>query len=231
VLPKITYPTFTVDLPVTKQEVTLRVMTLKEEKLLLTAQEANDTIAMLDCMVQVLTNCLITDIDLSTIPYVEVQYLFLNLRSKSIGSISTINITDEYDNSKKHRIQINIDNVDLNVVAQNNKIFLTDTAGLVMKYPTFKQIRSVQRKKEPIDRTFLYVKESIQFIFDGETVTPVYDIEDQELLDYIENLPSILFEKIQNFIENSPLITYTVEYTNTQGERKKVALDSLENFF
>ena len=69
------------------------------------------------------------------------------------------------------------------------------------------------------------------FIFDGEEVTPIYDINDQELIEYIENLPASLFEKIQSFIDRSPLITYDAHYTNTRGERKKITLDTLENFF
>lgn len=230
-LPKIEYPIFNLTTPLTKQEVTIRPMTLKDEKILLTAQESKDVVNLMDAMFVCLKNCIVSETDLRKLPWIDLQYAFLFLRSRSIGEISSIMIPDDYDSIKKHKVSINIENVNIIVDQQSDKIYLTENTGLKMREPVFKHIRMVNKQTDSTSKMIAYVRGCIDYVFDEENVYSEDSFTDEQLTEYLENLPASIFTKIKDYIEKSPKIEYNVEYTNTKGERKNIAFDTIENFF
>ena len=229
-IPKIDYPTFMVYLPITKKELKLRVMTVKEEKLLLTARESKSMVSMIDSMYDIIKNCLITEIDLNKLPFIELQYIFLFLRSNSIGNISNITIEDNIDKTVKHRISISIDNVNINFVEQSNKIMFSDTSGVIMKQPSFANVREVNKEKSDLNKTLKYIRYCISYIFNEEEMHEVSNDDTINLEEYIDTLPSNYFNKLKEYIDRTPFITYKVSYKNTQGDDVEITLDTLENF-
>lgn len=230
-IPKIDYPVFSVLLPISNQEVQYRPMTMKEEKILLTAQQSKDTVNVMDAMFVCLKNCIITDVDIKRLPWIDLQFFFLNLRSKSVGKIATIMLADCYDQTKNHKINIDVENVVVQNPSIETKIFLTDTTGIITRHPLFKHIRACNKQETDYLKNLYYVRGCINSIFDGEGVYSEDSFSDEELIEYLENLTPQTFEKINNFVNQSPKIEYIVEYDNSKGERKKITFDTLENFF
>lgn len=230
-IPKIEYPVFTVNLPITGSEVTFRPMTMREEKILLTAQESKDIVNIMDAMMVCLTNCQISELDLKKIPWIDLQYFFLYLRSKSVGKIATLLITDEYDPTKTHKVQIDIENVEIKNTDQPSKIFLTDTTGIITRHPLFKHVRLCNKQTDGYLVNLYYIRGCIQAIFNEEEVFGEENFTDQELIDYIENLTPEIYGKISQFVDQSPKIEYVVQYQNSKEERKTTTFDTLQNFF
>lgn len=228
--PKIEYPIFNIDLPLSKIEIQLRVMTVKEEKILLMAKETKNMVDMLDAMYLIIKNCLLDNtIDLDKIPFVELQYIFLHLRSSSVGNIANIVIDDNEDDTKKHKIAINIDNVVFNYTDQSPKIFFSPTNGVMMKHPTFKQIRAINKLKNNSEKTLAYIRHCIYCVFDSDDIY-TFDGDDNEVSEYIENLPANYFKLLKDYIDNTPFITYKFTYTNSKGVDVEITLNTLENF-
>lgn len=230
-LPKIEYPVFCLTTPLTKQEVTIRPMTLKDEKILLTAQESKEIVNLMDAMYVCLKNCIVSETDLRKLPWIDIQYIFLFLRSKSIGEISTIMVPDDYEPQKKHKVSVNVEHVDISVSDQDNKIFLTETTGLKMREPLFKHIRYVNKQADTTTKMLAYVRGCVDYIFDQDNVYTEDSFTDEQLTEYLENLPSQTFVKIKDYIDQSPKIQYKISYENSKGERKNITFDTLENFF
>jgi hypothetical protein len=229
-LPKINYPTFKVTLPVTDKELSFRVMTLREEKIILTAQESNNVIELMDAMLVCITNCCLDDIDFYKIPFFELQYIYLNLRANSIGIISKLMIPDDYDPNIKHEVMINIEDIDLKVGEQINTIMFNDTDGMIVTYPNFNSAKKINRETDENNRVLVFLRMCIVSVFDEENVYDEHTFSDDELIEYINNLPSSYIIQIKTFIEGIPKIEYNVEYNNSRGEHKKIVLNSLANF-
>lgn len=230
-IPKIEYPVFNVTLPISGTEVTFRPMTMKEEKILLTAQESKEIVNIMDAMIFCLSNCQITEIDLKKIPWIDLQYFFLHLRSKSVGKIASLIITDEYDPTKTHKVQIDVENVIINNIDQPSKVFLTDTSGIITRHPLFKHVRLCNKQTDSYLVNLYYIRGCIQAIFNQEEVFAEENFTDQELIEYLENLTPEIFKKISDFVDQSPKIEYVVHYENSKGERKSTTFDTLQNFF
>ena len=229
-LPKINYPTFKVTLPVTDKELSFRVMTLREEKIILTAQESNNIIELMDAMLVCITNCCLDDIDFYKIPFFELQYIYLNLRANSIGIISKLMIPDDYDPNIKHEVMVNIEDIDLKVGEKINAIMFNDTDGMIVTYPNFNSAKKINRETDENNRVLVFLRMCIVSVFDEENVYDEHTFSDDELIEYINNLPSSYIIQIKTFIEGIPKIEYNVEYNNSRGEHKKIVLNSLANF-
>ena len=226
---KIDYPTFTVNLPISKTEIQLRVMTLREEKIILTAQESGNILDLMDAMLICINNCLISKINLHELPFFELQYIYLHLRSNSVGLISKLLIPDDYEKLFKHEVNVNVENVELIFNPEiSNKILFTEDTGMLMKYPNFNDVRRINKEKDDKEKLTLYLTLCVKCIFDSENVYENFTSE--EIEEYINNLPISYFNKLEEFINNIPKIQYTIEYDNSKGEHKKIVLNSLENF-
>lgn len=226
-LPKIDVPIFSITLPSNDQVIKLRPFTVKEEKILLIANETKDPQEVLNAVIQIANNCILEDgVDAQSIPLVDLQYVFLQLRSKSVGNIAEIMVTDEED-QKQYKVEVDLDSVQIIKPEVNvpNVIQLTDEVGITLKYPTLDLARISQLTTEDL------VLFCLVNIFDGDNVYEVSDNTEDELREFISSMSTPHVEKIKEFLEGVPRLQYTVSYTTESGKEKTIEIGNINDFF
>lgn len=175
----------------------------------------------------VVSNCVLDKIDFNTIPLVEVEYMFLHLRSKSIGDIIRLKVIDEFNKNIKHDVEFSVDEISIVIDPKNNKnIRLNDDLGLIMKYPVF---NSISDRDEPDFYTSLL--NSIDSVYDKETVYKFSDASESDRIAFIDSLTVQHLEKIKDFFTTLPKMRKVVEYTNSKGSKSELVLESFYDFF
>lgn len=229
-LPQINHPTFELDLPVSKIKVKYRPMLVREEKILLLSKEGGDDSMIVENLKNVLQNCCFTKLNFNTLSLAEVEYLFLNIRSKSINNIMSVKVTDRYNNQIKHNIDVDLDEVIIKHNPEiNNTIMLEDTIGITMKYPTIDSVKRINKSEEDIGiATF---KECLMSIFDNENVYKKENIPEKEIDEFIDNLSPKHIKKLEDFFNNVPKLHLEVKFINSRKENDSVVLDTFRDFF
>ena len=230
-LPIINTPTYELEVPSTKEKLTYRPFLVKEEKILLTAMETGGENDMVNALKQIITNCLHKEIDLDSLATFDLEYIFLNLRSKSIGEIATVNVTCPDDNETQVPVEIPLDDIEVTFPeGHTNRIELTDTIGMTMRYPDF-TIASIQRESNT-EFLFEMIKGCIVQITEGETVHERIDFTDKDLDVFLDSLNSKQLEGVQNFFETMPKLRHEISVTNPKTKKKnKITLEGLDAFF
>ena len=242
-LPKIDVPVFSINLISTGKEVKFRPFTVKEEKLFLMANESSDLKTVIDTTKQVLNNCIISDVDIDKLPVFDIEYLFLNIRARSVSEIINLNYkcnndikNEEGDDTHKcnHAVQIDVNILDIkpkNDVKQDTKIQITDKVGMVMKYPNFDTVK----KYDNVDQADVIMKltaDCIEYIYDDDQIYYAKDTPEEELIDFIEGMQSKDLEKIKNFFDNMPKISKDLDFKCGKcGYEEKIIIEGIENFF
>lgn len=232
-LPKIEFPVTDITIPSTEKTAKFRPFLVKEEKILLMAQSAKSKKQTLLAVKQVINNCCLDEaVDVNKLQIVDIEYLFLQLRSISVNNIIELEYTDNED-EKQYKFKINID--DIKVVKPkkkvSNKVMVTDTVGVMLKHGDGSTIDEIEDFTNEVEVLTFYVKNCITEIFDGETVYEIKDYSDKEIDEFIDTLPSKTLEKIKNFFANAPKMDYTIKYTNSMGTERQIVLSSLDDFF
>lgn len=228
-LPKIQSPIFNTDLPSSGQNIKYRPFTVKEEKLLLIAREGNDTKDAFNAVKQIVNNCVLDDIDVENMPTIDIEWLFLSLRAKSVNNIIKLRFQDKED-EQIYSVDLNIDDVKVEKWSGDNKIQLTDDVGVILKLPTLNSVlkaNSDNANEQAID----ILKGCIESIYDKTAVYPIVDADPKELDEFIESLSSEQFQKLNEFFTNVPKLKHTVSYTREDGEVKSIELQGLNDFF
>jgi T4 bacteriophage base plate protein len=210
-LPKIDTPTYDVKLPSSGKEVTIRPFLVKEEKLLLMAVRSNDAQEIIRTTKQVINNCLIdSDVNVDTLPFFDIDYLFIALRAKSIGEKIEVgficqNMTEGNKCGGKFKSEIDISNVE---VVNNDKskleIKFNDNLIFKMKYPTYAVMRTINENDDAIETKIKVISASIDKIFSNGQYYTNKDFTPEELRDFLENLTQQQFEKLDEFISEFP---------------------------
>lgn len=211
-LPKIELPTYVLRLPSSDQEVVIRPFTVKEEKLLLMAADSGDENYIIDTTKQVINNCLLTEgIDIDKLPFFDVDYLFIALRAKSIGSSIemqfTCNATTPDGETCKNVFYENIDISNATVDKDESigtKIELSNRLIIKMRYPNYATMKILSSDAAAIDKKVDIIAACIEYIADGDEVHSYKDYSHQELVQFIEGLTEEYFEKLAVFVENFP---------------------------
>lgn len=231
-LPKIQYPIFSLNLPISNKTVRYRPMLVREEKMLLIAKEGKEINDIINNLIQVVNNCLIDSLDLENLPIVEFEYLFLNIRARSIGSTIELKYYDTYDRSIVHDVMVDIDDVSIKIPAGfNTKVMLNESLGVMFKLPSVEMIRSSPREEDVETLGIGFICKSIDYIFDQDQVYRAADYSAADLLDFIESLPPTHFKELESFFENLPSFKYETSFRNSRGEDVKVTLTRLVDFF
>ena len=242
-LPKIDVPVFSINLISTGKEVKFRPFTVKEEKLFLMANESNDLKTVVDTTKQVLNNCIISDIDVDKLPVFDIEYLFLNIRARSVSEIINLNYkcnndikNEEGDDTHKcnHTVRIDVNILDIkpkNDVKQDTKIQITDKVGMVMKYPNFDTVQKYGNGNQA-DIIMKLTADCIEYIYDDDQIYYAKDTPEEELIDFIEGMQSKDLEKIKNFFDNMPKISKELDFKCDKCQyEEKITVEGLESFF
>ena len=230
-LPIINTPTYELTVPSTKEKITYRPFLVKEEKILLTAMETGGEQDMVLALKQIVNNCLLSEIDIDHLATFDLEYIFLNLRSKSVGEVATINITCPDDEETQVPVEIPLDEVEVTFPeGHSNKVELTDTIGLTMKYPDF--TLASETRETNTEYLFDMIKGCIAQITEGETVHERVDFNEKELDTFLDSLSTKQLEGVQNFFETMPKLSHEITVTNPKTKKEnKVTLEGLDAFF
>jgi hypothetical protein len=229
-LPKIEYPTFEVQVPSTGKKIKLRMMLVKEEKILLMAKQSGLSQQVL-AIKQVVQNCVLDDTDVSKLPTFDVEYIFIKIRARSINNIVNLLVTDS-DDGKKYEVESDLDDVEVSFEGcASPKIEVNDTVGLLLKYPNFDDIDSIMKMKDDGDKASKILVRSIDKIYSGDNVIIVADHDENEVSDWLDSLDVLTMKKIRLFFETMPKVVSSIKYVNSADEEKEVKLEGLKDFF
>ena len=231
-LPTINVPTYELEVPSTKEKITYRPFLVKEEKLLLAAMETGEGEGdLVRALRQIITNCLVSEIDIDSLATFDMEYIFLNLRAKSVGEVAKVTILCPDDKETEVSLEIPLDEINVTFTeGHSNKIQITDSIGMTMKYPDF-TLASLQRETGS-EYLFDMIKGCIQQITEGETIHERIDFNDKELDDFIDSLNTKQLEGVQHFFETMPKLKHEVKITNPKTKKKStVVLEGLDSFF
>jgi hypothetical protein len=231
-LPKIDKPIFEVAVPSIKKTVKFRPFTVKEEKILLVAQQESNEKAIILAIKQVINNCCQEDkFDVDTMATFDLEYVFLKLRARSISNLIEVSYRDNEDD-KVYNFSIDLDEVEMLLNTETSNIIeITETMGIKMKYPSVSIIDDAPTEASAADVVEYLIRSCIDSIYDGENVYPANAYTDNELLEWIDTLDVSTFNKIREFFDNLPQMFYELKYTNSLGNEKKIELSTLSDFF
>ena len=234
-LPKINAPEYSLVVPSTKVEVKYRPFLVKEEKLLLIAQETGDEKALYTAIKNLIHNCCHGQLDVDTMPLFDVEYVFLQLRSKSVGEFADVLVICPDDNETEINVKVNLNELTVDLPSKDhNKIQLTDDIGIVMAYPNLASVllTAIDKDKSASDIMFDTILECMFQIWQGEEVFAASDYTHKDKLDFIDSLSHDQFEKIQQFFETMPSVKKEVEITNPNTKVvSKVDIEGMNSFF
>lgn len=238
-LPMATTPTYNMVVPSSGESVRFRPFLVKEEKALLIAQQSEDVTIMIDTLKDVIRSCVIDKIDADKLATFDIEYIFTQIRAKSVGE--TVDLLfpcdmDHGEDDEKARVKITIDLSKLEVESKpehNKKIELFGSVGIVMKYPTMEIMRRFEgTDTNNIESVFDIVADSIDYIYDDEELHYAKDQRKDELIQFLNNLTSDQFNKVQLFFATMPRIKKEVEYDcPVCGLHHKKTLEGMQSFF
>ena len=232
-LPKMDLPTYELEVPSTKKKIKFRPFLVKEEKVLLMALETDDEKNIKNAVFELLKACISTRIKLENLASFDLEYIFLNIRAVSVGEIVQMNITCQDDNETQIKYNLNL--TDVNVIfpkGHDSKIMLTDTLGVIMKYPSFDGFVQGQFTDNKEFDVIKVVAESIDQIFEGEEVYDESTTSKKEFVEFVEGLTTPQLEKIQEFFETAPRLEHSFKVTNPNtGKESDYTLRGLASFF
>lgn len=235
-LPKPPVPTYELTVPSTKKKIQYRPFLVKEEKILLIAMESEDKKQIKDAVIQILKGCILSRaIKIETLTMFDIEYIFLRIRSKSVGENVQMKLICKDDNETQIDYQLDLDSVEVEFPeGHSKKIELDDNSGLVMRYPGYDQFIKTQiMQQEPTtEEVFDIVIDAVDQIYQGEDVWDSSTSSRKEIADYVEGLTSKQFEKIQKFFVTMPKLSHTIKITNPNtGVDSEYEIEGLVNFF
>ncbi len=235
-LPQINTPEYRLNVPSTDEEIRYRPFLVKEEKLLLIASETGDDDATYKAVRNIIKNCVLDTIDIDKLPLFDMEYIFLNIRAKSVGEIATVKVTCPDD--EKTKVDVDIDLTTIQVVMDDThdaRIQLTDNIGVLMAYPSMSTVGALPNISDEGKQTanlFETVANCLYQIWEGEEVHDAMDYTMKDKLAFIDSLNHEQFEKIQNFFETMPTLKHDIHVTNPNTKKKStITLSGMNDFF
>jgi hypothetical protein len=236
-LPKISTPTYELEIPSLKKSVKYRPFLVKEEKVLIIAMESEDPKQIAEAVKTVISNCVVTrGIKIEQLATFDIEYLFLNIRGKSVGETVDVLITCPDDGVTQVPVSINLDDIQVDFSKDHSRdIKLDDSLTLRMRYPSMQEfVKSnfIAGSEISVDETFDMITSCIEQIYSEEESWSSSDVTKKELKEFLEQLTSQQFKDIEKFFETMPKLSHTIKVTNPNTEvESEVVLEGLTSFF
>ena len=234
-LPKLNTPTYELEVPSTDEKIKYRPFLVKEEKILLMAMESKDNAQIINAVKDIVKSCTFEKVDVSTMPMFDMEYIFLNIRAKSVGEISKLKILCPDDKKTYASVDLDLTKVEVQVGDDHtNKIELTDDMGLIMTYPTIDSFLDSGIETITANNMLDIIGSCVLQIYEknGEKVYQGKDQTKKELTEFIEQMNSGQFRKVQSFFDTMPKLTHTVKVKNPKTKKtSEVKLTGLNDFF
>ncbi len=232
-LPQLVSPEFTTEIPSTKQKIKFRPFLVKEEKILLMALESGEPSDIQNAIESILTNCILDSIDVKSLAVFDLEFLFLQLRGKSVGEEIELLLKHVKKTDCKHvtPFKINLDAIKVNGNISDGKVMLDGKIGVKLRYPTFHMLQKLQgTEQNNTDSLFKTLALMIEYVYDKEQV--YNEFTDTEMETWISQLNQTQFQKITSFFENMPKLKQKIEWTCTKcSEKDSIELEGLQSFF
>ena len=232
-LPKLDTPTYEVKLPSTGEPIKFRPFLVKEQKVLMMAQESKDTKQMINTMGELVKSCCFESIDIQQIPMFDIEYLFLNMRAKSVGEVISLNLLCEDDGKTRVPVEINIEDIHPQITDEHtNVIQLTESISLHLRYPLLKDQAMLMNESETdVQKVFGMLHQCIEEIRDGDTIYYKTDMTKKDLEQFVDQLSTNQFEDILEFFNSMPKLRHIVEIENPKTKVKNtIVLEGLSDF-
>ena len=235
-LPSIETPRYELTLPSTDKVLQYRPFLVKEEKILLVAMESNNNKEILNATKEILRACTFEKIDVDTLPIFDIEYIFLQIRSKSVGEIAKFKMLCPDDKETYADVEVDLTKVNVQVDdAHTNNVLIDENRklGIVFNYPTLEMTKAGFNVDDTnVDTLFDIMSLSINHIYEGEKIYPSKDSTKEEMKKFLEQLPQTAFVKIKTFFETMPQLRHSVEVENPKTKVKStIELKGIRDFF
>ena len=229
-LPRIDTPTYQTQLPSTGETIQFRPFLVKEQKVIMMAEESKNQSDMVTAMINLVVSCTFNKIDITHAPTFDVEYLFLKIRGKSVGETVDVNLICPDDGETTDLVRIKLDDIKIDKPEQNNVLDITDQVKIKLRYPCMADVNNLD-DLETTDGMFKVLYRCIDEIHYGDDVYHRIDISDKDIEGFVEQLTTEQFQKITNFFDTMPKLRHVVEVTNPKTNVKsEVVLEGLQSF-
>ena len=234
-LPKLNTPTYELEIPSTDEKIQYRPFLVKEEKILLMAMESGKNEDIIQAVKDIVSECTFNKINLGTLPMFDVEYIFLNIRAKSVGEVSKLNILCPDDKKTRTTVEVDLSKIQVQVGDEHtNKIELTDDMGMIMTYPTIDSFSATGLRAINATNMLDVIGSCVLQIYEqkGEKVYEAKDQTKKELTEFIESMNTTQFKKVQAFFDTMPKLKHEIKVKNPKTKKEsKVTLQGLNDFF
>ena len=231
-LPKLATAKYELQLPSTAETIKYRPFLVKEQKVLMMANESKDQKQVIESVKEIITNCTFGAIDVNKLPLFDIEYIFIKLRAKSVGEKAKVSVICPDDKETKVDIEINLDQIDMTMKEDHSNIInINDEVTMTMGYPMLKDFANVNVDTNDTDAAFSLIKNSVQSVSEGDKVHRRVDFTDIELEEFIDSLDTEQLGKVMNFYTTMPKLRHVVKVTNPKTKvQSDVVIEGLASF-
>jgi len=237
-LPKISTPTYELEIPSTGKKIKYRPFLVREEKILVMALESEDMGQITNAIVEILSACIITrGVKVAELATFDIEYLFLNVRAKSVGEKIEVNVTCPDDGETQVQMEIDIDTIKVQKDEKHNSIIkLDDTLSMKMKYPSIEQFIEnnfeVKETGSNVDQSLEMISTCIEMVYNQDECWSASDCTKKEMMDFVEQMNTKQFKEIETFFTTMPKLSHTINVKNPNTKKNnEVVLEGLASFF
>jgi len=231
-LPKLNTPTYELELPSTSEVIKYRPFLVKEQKLLLIAQESGEDKEIARAMTELVSSCTFGKIDGKASPLFDIEYLFLRIRGKSVGETVELNVLCPDDGETSVAVKVAIDDINITMLENHtNEIMIQDDVKIVFRYPIISDMEGMISSKSNVESVYQLINKCIQSIHYGDDVYNKVDITEKDVTEFIDQLTSEQFDSLVEFFDTMPKLRHVIKVTNPKTKKKsEVILEGLQSF-
>ena len=231
-LPKLNTITYELELPSTGEKLKYRPFLVKEQKTLMIAQESGDEKVIEDAFAQIVSDCVLEDIDPYQMPMYDIEFLFLRIRGKSVGEKVNLNVLCPDDEETRIDVEIDLESVGIQMrEGHTNVIELTKDISLVMRYPCLRDMSTIDSLTSA-ESIFNMIKRCVDEIHEGDTVYARVDMSERELDEFIDSMSQDNLQNLTEFFESMPKLIHVVKAKNPKTKKKvEISIEGLQSFF
>ena len=232
-LPKLNTSVHVLELPSTGEEIKFRPFLVKEQKLLMLAQESEDDKQIFEAMTTIIKSCTFDRVDTETSPLFDIEYIFLKLRAKSVGEKAKLRLLCPDDEKTYVNKEIDLDKIEIQMTDGHTNIAnITDKIKVVMKYPRLVDMRGVEDMgNDSLSQAFTILKHCVWEVHDGEKVYNRVDISEKDIEDFIDSFDTSQLEEVMKFFETMPKLRHVVKVKNPKTKvQSEVTVEGLQSF-
>ena len=231
-LPKLNTPTYELELPSTGEKIKYRPFLVKEQKILMMAQESKNETEVLNAMTSLVSDCTFDVVDAKNSPMFDVEFIFLRIRGKSIGEKIELNLTCEDDGETQVPYELNLEEVGVNMTEDHTtEIDIGNDVKIHFRYPYLKDMMGIPETINETEKSFYVLNSCINSIHYGDDIYKRIDISDKDVNEFVDQLTTEQFEKIMVFFNTMPKVRHTLTFVNPNTQAmNEVLLEGLESF-